>query len=67
MTGERITGGYSTHDAEKPELCKRGVERCGPWRVVECGGIAGEDRDIEECQKCGRQANVRCKFDEEYS
>lgn len=58
----RIVGGSSLHDQESP--C---VPPCGQWRTVECGGHAGEDRDIVECSKCGRQKNVACDFDEEFS
>ena len=67
----RIRGGYSLHDEVKTDTrCKDGVwpnKHVGPWRTVECGGHAGEDRDIVECSECGAQINVRCNFDEEYA
>ena len=63
----RIIGGCSIHHAHDAEKCARGLQHKGPWRTVECGGLAGEDRDIVECAECGEQRNVRCSFDEEYS
>lgn len=59
----RIVGGYSTHDRHKPELC---TDQCGPWRCVDCCGVEDE-RDILECQTCGKQKSVRCTFDEDFS
>lgn len=72
MSGvERITGGHSLHAAVKSDTaCKDGLwpnQHKGPWRTVECGGKAGEDRDVVECAECGVQKNVACNFDEEYS
>jgi hypothetical protein len=61
----RIVGGCSLHDAEDATKCNG--YKCGPWRVVECGGHAGEDRDIVECATCGKQKKVACDFDEEFS
>lgn len=63
---ERIVGGSSLHQHEDPTKCPGGNHK-GMWRVVECGGIAGEGRDIIECSSCGQQVNVACDFDEEYS
>lgn len=60
----RIVGGCSLHAAENPALC---VGKTHRWRTVECGGHAGSDRDIEECAVCGRQLNVSCNFDEDFS
>jgi hypothetical protein len=65
LVNGRIVGGHSLHAAENPDKCPNGVH--GYWRTVECGGLAGEDRDILECSRCGQQKNVRCDFDEEYS
>lgn len=60
-------GGFSLHAEVHLGKCKSGLRHKGPWRVVECGGLAGEDRDIIECAECGEQRNVSCDFDEEYS
>ena len=60
----RIVGGHSMHDSEKPELC---AGKRHEWRTVECGGHAGEDRDIDECSRCGKQQNFKCSFDEDFS
>lgn len=74
MSGEqfingRIVGGHSRFAAElpddqKPDACKSGHHH---WRCVDCCNHAGDERDIDECSECGRQINVRCNFDEEYS
>lgn len=61
---DRVKGGFSHHDEEKPELCKRGVEPCGVPRVVKCDG---GDWDVLECSKCGKQWEGRCNFDEDCS
>jgi hypothetical protein len=66
MTLPRIVGGYSTHDRHKPDLCDPMTGRCGPWRCVDCCGVE-DDRDIEECQKCGKQKSVRCSFDDDFA
>lgn len=59
---ERVRGGYSLHNEEKPELC--GTEaRCGPWRTVQCAN----DIDVIECALCGKQRTESCTFDEEMS
>jgi len=65
MIDGRIVGGFSWHERHNPELCKR---PCRPnWRVVQCGGLAGKDRDIVECSTCGEQRNVSCNFDEDFA
>ena len=61
---ERITGGYSIHETEKPELCKKPFEPCGTARVIDCCGVE-PDRDIVECSKCGKQKMVKCSFDDD--
>ena len=72
--GGRVHGGCSTHDKFNPNLCPaepvvqhhlQGI-RCGPWRVVDCCGLADE-HDIEECSRCGKQITVACSFDDDYS
>jgi hypothetical protein len=65
MTDERVRGGCSIHDYEKPELCAHN-STCGLWRTVSCCEVAPET-DVVECAKCGKQARERCNFDEEYS
>ena len=60
----RVKAKHSLHDSEKPELCPNGH---ASWRTIVCGGEAGEDRDVQECSRCGRQVNVRCNFDEDYA
>lgn len=62
----RIVGGHSLHPAHNPQLCKRGIEKCGHWRTVDCCRVE-EDRDIIECSKCGEQRSAKCNFDDEYS
>lgn len=49
-------------DAEAPVPCSQHV-----WRLIECGGSAGKDRDLLECTNCKKQQNVPCDFDEEYA
>jgi len=61
---ERIKGGYSLHDKEKPELCQHGIH--GHWRVVDCCKQE-EDRDVIECSRCGKQKQVACSFDDDMS
>lgn len=61
----RVVGGYSLHAARDPEKCKGGHR--GPWRVVDCCEIAGDDRDIVECAECGEQKTSSCSFDEDMS
>lgn len=63
----RIVGGYSLHDTVDRTKCEGGRRHLGSWRTVECGGHAGEDRDIIECAECGEQRNMACNFDEEFS
>lgn len=58
---ERVTGGCSLHDAEKPELCPNGH---GHWRCVKCGP---DDWDVIECHRCGKQQLTRCTFDEDFA
>lgn len=67
LVNGRIVGGCSLHAEVHLGKCSSGLRHKGPWRVVECGGLAGEDRDIIECAECGEQRNVGCNFDEEYS
>jgi len=64
LVNGRIVGGYSLHDAHKPELCKHD-SKCF-WRCVDCCGVK-DDRDIVECSTCGQQKSVRCNFDEDFS
>jgi hypothetical protein len=59
----RITR-YSIWPEEHPELCKPTTEPCGEARIVQCDG---DDWDIAECSKCGKQYKTRCTFDEDYS
>lgn len=64
---ERVTGGYSLHSRENPDLCKRRYpynEPCGNARVVKCDG---GNKDIVECSKCGKQWETRCTFDDDCS
>lgn len=58
---DRVRGGHSMHDAENPTLCPD--KRHEHWRVVRCRN----DRDIVECSRCGKQRDVPCNFDEDYS
>ena len=64
--GGRIKGGCSLHDAEKPALCQKHLQRCPEPRTVDCCGVVDE-HDIVECHRCGRQWKVPCNFDEDYS
>ena len=64
--GGRIKGGCSLHDAEKPELCQKHLQRCPEPRTVDCCGVVDE-HDIIECSRCGKQWTVPCNFDEDYS
>lgn len=64
--GGRIVGGCSLHDAEKPELCQKHLQRCPEPRTVDCCGVVDE-HDIVECSRCGKQWTVPCSFDEDYS
>jgi len=63
----RIVGGYSLHASVDSTKCQGGLRHKGPWRTVDCCGLAGEDRDIIECSECGEQRNVGCNFDEDFS
>lgn len=64
--GGRVVGGCSLHDAEKPELCQKHLQRCPAPRTVDCCGLVDE-HDIVECHRCGKQWTVPCNFDEDYS
>ena len=64
--GGRIRGGYSLHEAEKPNLCQPYHHRCPEARVVDCCGVE-DGRDILECPHCGKQWSARCSFDEDCS
>lgn len=56
---KRITGGYSIHTEEKPELCPD--RRHAHWRVVRC-----DDKwDTVECGRCGKQREAWCTMDED--
>lgn len=59
----RLVGGYSLHDKEISGACPDRHH----YRVIECGGLAGEGRDILECSRCGKQYSGPCDFDEEFS
>lgn len=61
---ERFRGDLSLHAEEDPSKCPG--DNHAIWRTVECGGVAGDGRDIVECSRCGQQRNVRCNFDEEF-
>lgn len=61
----RIVGGYSRRAGVDPSKCVN--RHLGPWRIVDCCDLAGEDRDIIECYECGDQRNVSCNFDEDFS
>lgn len=56
--GVRVSGGHSLYATEQP--C---TAPCGFDRTLICV----DDRDVVECSKCGRQREVACNFDEEYS
>lgn len=62
----RIVGGYSTHAAENSEKARHCIFNGHAWRCVDCCGVE-QDRDILECQHCGRQKSVSCSFDEDFS
>lgn len=62
----RVKGGCSLHDAEKPELCQKRLQRCPEPRTVDCCGMVSE-HDVIECSRCGKQWTVPCNFDEDYS
>jgi len=62
----RVKGGCSLHDAEKPELCQKHLQRCPEPRTVDCCGMVRE-HDVIECSRCGKQWTVPCNFDEDYS
>lgn len=65
----RIVGGESWHDHEQKEICiaAGGTLHCfGHWRVVDCETHAGPGKDIVECDMCGRQRTVTCRFNEDY-
>lgn len=69
----RIVGGYSLHAAYDASKCPRENEalaqqgeKCGHFRCVDCCKQE-EERDVEECDRCGRQISVTCSFDDEYS
>ncbi|WP_438396389.1 hypothetical protein [Caballeronia sp. DA-9] len=61
---ERVVGGFSLWPEERPELCNKGIERCGEARCVACDG---GDWDVVECSKCGKQKKVRCTFDDDFA
>ena len=61
ITPDRVRGGHSLHDEEKPELCPG--NRHAHWRAIACDG----ETDVVECSRCGRQHTERCSFDEDYS
>lgn len=61
---DRIKGKHSRHEVEDSSKCPYENHI---WRTLVCEGVAGEGRDIVECYICGKQANIRCNFDEEYS
>lgn len=58
--GERPHCEHSMHQEEGATPCSPGGHR---WRTIACA----DDRDLDECSVCGRQAEHRCNFDEEYS
>jgi hypothetical protein len=67
----RIVGGHSLHTAHDPQKCPRDNpdlrdERCGSARCVDCCRQV-DGMDVEECTKCGRQRQVSCYFDEDFS
>lgn len=64
--GGRIRGGYSTHESFDPSKCPTGGRCHQHGRCVDCCGVE-DDRDIIECQKCGKQWSESCSFDEEFS
>ena len=59
----RITGGYSTHSDYDPAKCHNLAHA---WRCVDCCKREDE-RDVLECQRCGKQISVACSFDEDFS
>lgn len=65
----RIVGGNSLHARHDPTLCHdpfgRGPQ-CGTARCVDCCGVE-DDRDILECERCGKQWSVRCTFDDDFA
>lgn len=63
----RIVGGCSLHAQHKPELCTPESCQKETARCVDCCEYAGEDQDIVECLRCGKQWRTPCTFDEEYS
>jgi hypothetical protein len=64
-TFERVRGGSSLHDEEKPDLCRDGnVFNHARWRVVKCDN---SETDIIECSRCGKQMESACTFDDDYA
>ena len=57
--GGRIKGGCSLHDAEKPELCQKHLQRCPEPRTVDCCGVVDEHDSIE-CSRCGKPTWAGC-------
>lgn len=59
----RIVGGCSRHAEFDASKCIHG-ERCGPWYVVDCCGQE-DDKDVDECGRCGKQVSSRCNYDDD--
>lgn len=58
---DRVYNETCLHEFEKPELCPRGEHKV--WRTVKCT----LDIDVVECSRCGKQKEVTCAFEDDFS